>query len=296
MLPKKFNYLGYKAAIKRSGMDERTIPLDEKFNIFTHHSRYDRKTAEFLHPDAVKVTILRNPAALFESLYNYYNLQKVYNVSFSQLLSSLPRNSKFSVKKNQRVQGHNQMSRDLGLESEFYYNEMAIENFIRSIDSEFDLVMIQEYLEASLVLLANLMGWPLNYVSFIGLNARNTAKKYNLTDSEMIKLSRFNGADSKLYDHFLKKFRQCLINYGRERIIGDVQKLHDLNQNLRRRCVLRENLNGYAKTVTYVLRDESDWMCTYSTKSELKFTEELRAAQSSRMESVRKLQKFIYTE
>lgn len=191
------------------------------------------------------------------------------------------------------MQGRNQMSRDLGLEISQYENVTEIFSFIHSIDNDFDLVMIKEHIEASLILLAALMGWPLHYVAYVPINMRTSASKNGLSQTDRVKLSQYNQADHLLYEYFLQKFKRRIIEYGFERMVADMRKLQLINSRLKMRCISSENSSGYAHTISYTLNDHADWECVYSTKGELKFTEELRAEQITRLEAVGRLEQLM---
>ncbi|XKL59397.1 hypothetical protein PGB90_000413 [Kerria lacca] len=292
LLPKKHNYIGYYDPITESDMDENAIPLDRKFNIFTHHTKYRNSTDQFLYKNTIKVTILRNPPELFESLFTFYKFKKKYNITFQEFLISLPRIKIDGLKKGKKF-GYNQMCRDLGLQPELQRDETAIRKFITKIDKEFDLVMIKEHLEGSLVLLKNLMGWPLEYVSFIPLNSRTDTIKYKLSEMDRFILSQMNYADTLLYEHFANKIRSCIVKYGENHLLDEVQKLYIINENLKNRCIQETDLKGYAHTISYILKNNLDWECIYSTKSELQFTRELLISQINRIKITKRLNKFI---
>lgn len=293
MLPKRNNYLGYSNPITLEDLDSQSIPPEKKFNIFTHHSRYRRDTNQFLYSDTVRITILRNPSEQFESVFDFYNFKKLLKVSFRQFIESLPQTNTYKISSKRKIQGRNQMSRDLGLEYSQYQNRTEILKFIRFINEEFDLVMIQEQMEASLVLLAHLMGWPLHYVSFIPINIRKNTTRSEMSETDQHKLLQYSYADHLLYQYFLKKFRKHILQYGFEKLVRDVQILHSINVELRKRCILEENNHGYYHTISYVLKDYSDWECVHSTKEELRFTTEVREEQIARLELIKRLENLI---
>ena len=69
----------------------------------------------------------------------------------------------------------------------------------------FDLVMISDYMEESLVLMANELNWSLEDVRFFSVN-RNT-KTDNEVDSELnAKVRSWNKADSALFDRANQTF------------------------------------------------------------------------------------------
>lgn len=63
---------------------------EEHFDIFTHHSRFHAANVRSVMPqDTKRVTILREPASLFESLYNYYHFQQMFKGSKLDLATLL---------------------------------------------------------------------------------------------------------------------------------------------------------------------------------------------------------------
>ena len=93
-------------------------------------------------PETVYVTILRNPVAMFESMFSYYNLEQFYKFKFSRLDSaSLHDLPDFSKRYANRI-GPNQMFFDLGFD---LANDSAnLRPYLEYLDSVFDLVMIEE--------------------------------------------------------------------------------------------------------------------------------------------------------
>jgi Galactose-3-O-sulfotransferase len=73
-------------------VDERYFVENEHFDIFTHHTRFSAQDVDkVMPPDTKKVTILREPTALFESLYNYYRLNRAgFGSSLASMLDFKP--------------------------------------------------------------------------------------------------------------------------------------------------------------------------------------------------------------
>ena len=59
-----------------------------------------------------------------------------------------------------------------------------------------------------MVLLANKLCWPLDYVKSFKLNARKPASKVILTKQERDSLQSWQQGDMLLYNHFKNKFEQ----------------------------------------------------------------------------------------
>ena len=68
--------------------------------------------------------------------------------------------------------GLNQQLILMGLEARNLFSEYHAEKIIHQTDSNFDLVMISEYFDESMVLMADLFCWPLENVVGLRANAR----------------------------------------------------------------------------------------------------------------------------
>ena len=79
---------------------------------------------------------------------------------------------------------------------------------IDKIDNEFDLVLISEKFDESMILLANTLCWPLDYVKSFTLNARKSIHKVILSSDEQNILKSWQQGDLLLYNHFKNKLDQ----------------------------------------------------------------------------------------
>ncbi|KAK9508482.1 hypothetical protein O3M35_006029 [Rhynocoris fuscipes] len=288
VLPLTGNYIGNPELFDPSLIPAELTSPSRRYDIFAHHTRYNYTAMKSVMKDNCKfVTILRDPATLYESLFNFYHIENLVNLTLKDIMKSQKYWPKLNVRMLKRI-GLNQMSWDLG-----YNNNENIDKFIAKIDKQFHLVMISEYMEASLILLADLMNWPLEYVVSLKLNSRQMDKTKQLTEDEHDKLIELNLIDAELYDYFLEKFRQKLIKYGRKRLFKNVNKLLKLNKDLQSLCVDKLNNKGYAKTTSFDLRNSLNWTCIYSTKSELPFTDEIRNDQKERFKTMKKLEMLL---
>ena len=104
----------------------------------------------------------------------------------------------------------NQQSFDLGLIHDSWSGmEAQMKNFIDQIDKDFDLVMITERMEESLVLLADVLCVPLETVIIVkDHNVRPKIKVKMLSQANREKLEQYLEPDRLLYDHFLRKLDQ----------------------------------------------------------------------------------------
>lgn len=289
VLPSIHNYIGNPHYFSADLIDDSLATQNGKYNIFAHHSRYDRdQVRSVMYDDAAFVTILRHPAQVYESIYDYYKFQRVFNLSFENLLSSPEIPERFNNRYFDRI-GFNQMSFDLGFAKEDFNDSFKVDEFVKKIDREFDLVLMSEWMDASLVLLADFMNWPLENVMSLKLNSRAPDSVYKMSAEEENRVLELNSADYVLYSYFLNKFKSRIRDYGEERMKRDIERLLALNSRLHFRCVQSMTMKGFGHTQAYKLRDESDRQCFYAARGELPFTEELRNIQKHRVKVLNKV-------
>ncbi len=77
--------------------------------------------------------------------------------------------------------GFNQQLWDLGMNHSSFGNATALQSMIETIDRDFDLVMIAERMDESMVLLADLLCVPLTNVTSLKVNVRWVAHVFNYT-------------------------------------------------------------------------------------------------------------------
>lgn len=131
--------------------------------MLTHHTRLNYPAMRLLMPnDTLYVTILRHPVSLFESMYSYYHLDKFYGFGFDQFDNQTAKLPNFERRFVGKI-GPNQMLFDLGY-SVNRPSGRILQAYAQQIESTFDLVMIEELLDESLVFLKNLLCWTVDDV------------------------------------------------------------------------------------------------------------------------------------
>ncbi|KAH9364513.1 hypothetical protein HPB48_023010 [Haemaphysalis longicornis] len=230
VLPSWSNYLGFTELFNRS-----MAAGHPPFDMLAHHARFNEgEMRAVLGPNPVFITIVREPATLFESLYSYYDFELERarrNQSLSGLLKNLTR------KQTKLNLGFNQMSFDLGLEPAQFGNESAVRGFVQRMDATFDLVMVAERMNESLVLLRDLLCWSLDDVVLFRLNARQKRYRHTLSPELAEDFRALNSADVQLYEHFKRRFDQRVREFGQERMARELFLLEERTRFWHRRCV-----------------------------------------------------------
>ena len=195
--------------------------------------------------DSFFISILREPGELFESSFYY----------FYELVPSfqhLPQNQSNSTEvwlnntsKYFNYENHtkfwffakNHVMYDFGFDP-MLDDDDQIANAIKKIDKTFDFVMVSNYMDESLVLLADMLCWSLADVSSVVLNQRKSQKlKKSRSKRIREKVRKWNKADSALFDHFNNSLWQKIEHFGFQRMQKEVKILQKINQNLRSQCV-----------------------------------------------------------
>ncbi|XP_055328962.1 LOW QUALITY PROTEIN: galactosylceramide sulfotransferase-like [Paramacrobiotus metropolitanus] len=204
VLPPKDNYLGHREKFA----PELAIPLPSalgsQYNLLCHHTRFHRENIESIMPnDTVYVTSLKEPAAMFESAYDFFGLVK--GMALTSPISSNGRNIITTTRLLIRSRfARNPMMFDFGLEMEDFQDQSKIEEKIAELNDRFSLVMITEEMDESLVMLRDLLCWSWNDVVTFRVNKRRDSRVVPLTRTMKKKIRAWNNADDQLYRHFTR--------------------------------------------------------------------------------------------
>jgi galactosylceramide sulfotransferase len=258
-----------------------------------HHAIFNYQLiSPQLYSDAIYVTIVRDPAKTMESYYNYFNMkEEFFGVSFEKFI----KNPNFYERKKPKIVFRNIQSFDLGLDVQKFDDFRAISEFIRKLDNIFNLVMLQEFLYESLILLKNLLCWTFEDMVTFEKNARNESYVESLSNSAIDEVYKWNLADSQLYIYFKSRLMQKIREYGNEQMEKDVEKLKNLIKREKLRCEISETaiqtqfdlrvmvFRNVSKVVTPTKKMLNDENCLLMTMTEPPFTEELRKIHRNRL-------------
>lgn len=206
------------------------------------HLRFRAAELHRLMPnDTVYVTILREPVAMFESLFTYYNqycpaFRRVPNASLATFLEE-PR-AYYRPQEKYAMYAHNTLVYDLGGDNDHDPADATyLPGLIRQVEDAFALVMIAEYFDESLVLLRRLLNWDLDDVLYVKLNMRAPQSRGNGTAPGVAAQVRaWNALDAGLYAHFNATFWARINHAGRDCVEAEVQALRAARDRLVGTC------------------------------------------------------------
>lgn len=128
-------------------------------------------------------------------------------------------------------------------EKEDVERQHSIDKAIRSIEHDFDLVLLAEYFDESLVLLKKELCWSFNDLIYFKQNVRSQRKPISPKNAERIR--NWNSGDLKLYKHFNETFWRKVKEYGLEEFTRDLTEFREINRGITEQCSFRSNRQDY---------------------------------------------------
>ncbi|KAK7898658.1 hypothetical protein WMY93_019511 [Mugilogobius chulae] len=174
------------------------------FNIVCNHMRFDhREVAKLLPPDAVYITILRDPVDLFESSFHYYHraVPLTWKIRNQNKLAEFLNSPDTFYKKEAFNSFYlkNLQFFDFGFDNNLDVDDPYVTEAIASLSKHFHLVLLAEYFKESLILLKEQLCWSIEDVLYFKLNARRSSSVSRLTPELRAKAQKWNAIDWKLY-------------------------------------------------------------------------------------------------
>ncbi|KAA0704308.1 Galactosylceramide sulfotransferase [Triplophysa tibetana] len=225
------------------------------YNIVCNHMRFNAPEVEKLLPgDAAFFTILRDPAALFESSFHYYKgiVPQTWRIPGKNKISEFLTNPShyFNPEGINSFYLRNLQFFDLGFENNLEVGDPRVHESIEYVAKRFQLVLISDHFEESLILLKDALCWQMDDMLFFKLNARRAVSVSAMSPELKAKAREWNGADWKLYQHFNATFWARVEAYGRRRMEEDVRELRKRNAEMEAICI-----DGRGAVVTEEITD-----------------------------------------
>ncbi|XP_063588605.1 galactosylceramide sulfotransferase-like [Penaeus indicus] len=279
--------------------DSPFAPPSGKYHFLIHHTRLNvRAIQQLTYDDSLWITIVREPSAVFESMFHYYRLHKFYGATFDHLLWKLEGGFSSRFKLNNRYMGRlgrNQMTWDMGLDDQDLRQEAVLKEALKLLDHTFHLVMLAERMDESLVLLKHLLCWSDEDVLVMSRNVRKDRYRSYLSEQSVATLEHFNSMDVKFYSFFRDRFDKQVEAFGRSRMEEEVVSLREYRDKMWRDCGMKEAQpkkqgSGSEKEQQYVVQYQVQSngsmrhrrFCKDLVRTGVEFTQILRWKQYSR--------------
>ncbi|XP_002740269.1 galactosylceramide sulfotransferase-like [Saccoglossus kowalevskii] len=206
-----------------SKMQKKLLPPlpGSNYSILASHVPFNKTAIEEVIPNATHITILRHPVFAYESIFGFFKIARNFKIKKQSRQNEFQTFLLNSDKYLKRVKDpfyktllRNRQIFDVGLDLKDYDNETIVDYVIDRASKEFDLVMIAEYFDESLILLKNVMCWELEDILYMQQNKRVDHLRYKINDWERQRILELNEADVKLYQHFNETFWRKVEAYG----------------------------------------------------------------------------------
>ena len=186
------------------------------YNLLTNHVRYNRTEMNAVVPNATYVTIIRDPVKHFESAFSYFLVPKHLDIHgrpdpmaafFEQPEEYLKQKFYFwfQLRSGQIF--------DLGLDH-VDHTGAKVAALIQHVRRHFDLVMLADHFDESLLLLRKHLCLDWRDILYILDNFRTAKQKMNISEEVRKHIEVWNWADMTLYHHFLHVFWDKVRDYG----------------------------------------------------------------------------------
>ncbi|XP_070568176.1 galactosylceramide sulfotransferase-like [Ptychodera flava] len=245
-----------------------------KFNISAGHLIYHNKTVfDYLIAGRPKyITILREPVQQFVSFFSYFHFPERYmkikadspeeRLEYLEEFLRQPSNYSIHARLGNRsiyIPNRNPQFFDLGLPLQQMDAPSDVTRALSRIEADFDLVLITEYLDESLLLLKKKFCWDMNDILYFKTNVLH-ANGTKLPENLVQKTKQWNSADVILYEHFNRTLWREIGKYGPtfERDLLDLRKrLEDLNNE----CIQGQVKNARTLKYVNVLKRNASVLC-----------------------------------
>ncbi|XP_073432691.1 galactose-3-O-sulfotransferase 2-like [Dendrobates tinctorius] len=288
----QYSYPSFFRASYVNGFSETTKQI---FNIMCHHMRFKFTEVKKVMPDnTFYFTILRNPVSRMESSFAYYRNDGPFKMATN--LEDFLNNSKIYYKGTDGFGylGKDWMTFDLGFEP----NDSSEQSVLawHAMDNIFDLVLITEYYDESLILLKDALCWSFYDVLSFRLNSRSNSTKKTLTLETQEKIKSWNNLDWDMYVYFNNTFWKRVQTFGVDRMEHEVKELQKMRTVMSEKCLedevdpkemrdksLQPYQSGMARILGYDLKvglsEDDELLCKRLITPELQYSRILKDKQ-----------------
>ncbi len=195
--------------------------MAHNYSILAEHVIYNEHDIKLLMPqDTVYIATIRYPLAQFKSAFIEYNIPRYLGIKNPDPVKSFLQNVNYYSSKMSRYiynLATNGMIKEFGLNPNKVNNESAVDQMLKYIEKRFDLIILTDYYDESLILLRRLMCWEMKDIIYLSQRERKYRFKYNIYDSVIRQAHRkLSNADYLLYEYFVKIFQLKLASQPKD--------------------------------------------------------------------------------
>lgn len=209
----RYNYFGAVGETLRPEGIIPSKPNSEKYNILYNHVIFNWKAFLKIFPkkNAFYITMIREPVKQFLSALLFFVHENILNAAMKNITSYLKEPQVFEPEESPYLSfTNNRQALDLGLPPTKARDKAYILKYIRMLDKVFDLVLITEYFDESLIMLKRRLCWSFEDIIYIRKNIAYQSHDFKLGVYDRTLLKNWTLADHLIYAHFYNKFHKLL--------------------------------------------------------------------------------------
>ncbi|KAI1891288.1 hypothetical protein AGOR_G00142240 [Albula goreensis] len=176
------------------------------FNFITHHLRFNSVELKKVlkAEDTFYFSIIRNPVSQMESAFSFFRRSFPAFKAAKSLEDFLKNANKYfdPLKEGNNELVKNPMWFDFGYNNKVEYTEHEFAKALQNIQRSFDLILITEYFDESMILLKEVMCWDIDDVVTFTHNSRHEMDHKNISEDVASRIKKWNSLDWRLYNHF----------------------------------------------------------------------------------------------
>ncbi|NXX74992.1 G3ST2 sulfotransferase, partial [Urocolius indicus] len=276
--------------------------IGRNYNIMGNHLRFNPvEVRKVMAADTFYFSILRNPVRLLESSYVYYkSVVPAFRASkdVNEFLAQ-PLRYYRPAEHQHNSYARNVMWFDFGYDNDAGADGSYVQRVLKELEQSFQLMLIAEYFDESMVLLRHSLCWELDDVVYFRLNSRSQETVQALSPESEERVKAWCSLDWELYLHFNQSFwKRIQEAIGLERLHKEVNELRARQKELMETCLVEQEAvgkdhikdkallpfqSGAANILGYNLRQDLDnrtlRTCQRMVLPELQYMSQLYSAQ-----------------
>jgi len=207
------------------------------FDMMVFHSLWNGPEVDKVIPKPSKrVTLLRDPVDTFESGYVYMGLENSFKMNINEYAKKIVRDG-FPARKPKSWFDKNELLWDLGMQVGKMEGKSDLRDRIMFYENEFDLVLLAERFDESLVVMKDVLCWDTQDIKYLKQNERAAEFKANaVTPETRLILQQWMWSDYQLYNYFNHKLSDQIAEIGAKKVRNDLRALRKENDILHDRC------------------------------------------------------------
>ena len=210
----RYNYFGdVGGTLEAAGV--RGSRADRKqYNILYNHVIFNYTAFQLLFPrnspKTTYLTLIRRPEAQFQSALLFFLHDEIFTAATANFRGYLKNPRLYEPNNTYLSFTDNRQALDLGVPPSRVRNFRYVRTYIKLLDRAFDLVMITEMFDESLIIMKRMLNMTTKDIIYIQKNKAYQKFSFQFTKTDHVLLERWLLADSMIYTHFRQKILRHL--------------------------------------------------------------------------------------